>query len=438
VGTPPAENVGLRRGAASGRLPAVGAVLLLCALGAAISHLLLRQNDARRAYEEARADLHRGEYEAAANHLARYLKVQAHDRDALLLAARSARRADLPLEAERWLDVYERCHGKSSELALERTLLAAQQGQLRDRERMLTRMVEADHPDALLVLEALTRGYARTYRLSAAFRSAEALLKRQPDHAQALVWRGWALEHLKRTEEAVDDYARAVQVRPDDAWARLCLAEGLLNLQRYPEALEQFRWLRARHPTNPGVVLGVARCLRGVGAVAAARSLLDELAEAFPDEGLILSERGQLALEEGQPAQAEAWLRQAVSRIPYDHRTHYALYTCLQQQGRAAEARHHLKEHDRIDADQKRLTALEAEFTRSGAAADRRLEAAMLCRKLGQFDAAERHLRAALEEDPSHAPSRAALAKNPGSSQLGAALPPPDNPFEKSIRRGDR
>lgn len=377
-----------------------------------LSYLAARQVWAQQHARAARAALLRNDYPTAADHMARCLEVWRHDQATLLLAARAARQAGRLQEATRLQDLYRRRHGSSPELALERTMLAVQNGGFRDREPILVRMVAENHPDTPLILEALTQGYIKTVRVPEAFRSADGLLRRQPEHAPALVWRGWAREHLNRPEEALDDYQRAVTLQPEDVWARLCLGEVLLNLQRYPEALEQFQWLRQRQPDDAAARLGAARCLVGVGDVDRARVLLDELATAFPEEGLILSERGRLALEEGQPEEAERWLRRAVSLVPFDRQTHHALHSCLQQQGRAEEAAHYLRQSERLDADLKRLRVLETELSRPGPAADRRCEAGRLCRQLGRPDEAERYLLAALQDDPGHRPAHRALAEH--------------------------
>src|SRR6266508_6826473 len=104
------------RGAFRGRLLTIGTALLVVGLGGLIGYLVWRQSWAWRHYQEAQAALGRQDPAAAADHLARCLEVWPHDRATLLLAARTARRADRLPEALHLQDVYRSRHGNSPEL----------------------------------------------------------------------------------------------------------------------------------------------------------------------------------------------------------------------------------------------------------------------------------------------------------------------------------
>src|SRR5947199_372778 len=82
------------------------------------------------------------------------------DADALLLAARAARRARAYDEAQRALEKYQQVRGLDDAGSLEELLLSAE----RDVEQVVDacrQYVERGHPDTPLILEALTRGYLR-------------------------------------------------------------------------------------------------------------------------------------------------------------------------------------------------------------------------------------------------------------------------------------
>ena len=101
------------------------------------------------------------------------------DADALLLAARAARRARAYDEAQRALEKYQQVRGLDDAGSLEELLLSAE----RDVEQVVDacrQYVERGHPDTPLILEALTRGYLRQYRLGEArFCFADGLLRLQ-------------------------------------------------------------------------------------------------------------------------------------------------------------------------------------------------------------------------------------------------------------------
>src|SRR4029077_6714339 len=126
---------------------------------------------------------------------------------------------------------------------LEAALLRAQRGDLAGDERYLVACLEQDHEDSPAILEALTKGYAQTYRLPEALHCAQQWLKRQPDNTQALFWRGLIWEQLYSRREAAEYFRRVVELDPQEDQARLHLAEKLLDSGQPTEASEHLRQL---------------------------------------------------------------------------------------------------------------------------------------------------------------------------------------------------
>src|SRR5205807_5737246 len=124
------------------------------------------------------------------------------------------------------------------------------------------------------------------------------------------------------------------------------------------EAAAEFELLLRLRPRDPEALLGLVRCRRQQNRLEEAQQLLNELTSLRPDDGPVLLERGRLALAGGNPKGAEAWLRKAVERSPCDRETRYALYQCLQQQGKDTEAWESMAVFKRLDADLKRIDVL--------------------------------------------------------------------------------
>src|SRR5436305_676810 len=133
------------------------------------------------------------------------------------------------------------------------------------------------------------------------------MLEEQPDNVYALVRRGWVLERLRFPAEAVENYRRAVALRPGHALARRRLAERLTDAKDPAGAAGQDEALRQIDPKDAGAGVGLARCCLELGRAVDARRLLDELAAAHPADAEVLTERGKLALDDGQDAAAEGW-----------------------------------------------------------------------------------------------------------------------------------
>src|SRR5439155_9769 len=78
--------------------------------------------------------------------------------------------------------------------------------------------------------EALAHGYLTAGRMPEAMHSLDDLLRRQPRHAQALVWRAGARGKREDWENALDDARQAVELRPEFHEARLVMARALERL----------------------------------------------------------------------------------------------------------------------------------------------------------------------------------------------------------------
>src|SRR5262249_53194846 len=153
-------------------------------------------------------------------------------------------------------------------------------------------------------------------------------------------------------------YRQAVALHPESDEAHQRLADTLLIAGSAAEALEQFEWLRARRPEEPALLLGAARCHHKLGQLDQAVALLDPLLARQPDNAAALEERGEIAADQGQDAEAEKWFRAAVAVKPHDRQANYNLFQCLQRLGKTDEAREIGARVDQLDADLKRLDEL--------------------------------------------------------------------------------
>src|SRR5205807_1880967 len=137
--------------------------------------------------------------------------------------------------------------------------------------------VEKDHPDKLLILEALTRGYMLTYQLPSAVACLNRWLNAQPNSLQALLWRGQVLRVRGQYEPGATDYEQALQLDPDCDEARLNLAQILIHENKPAEAVGHFDILAEREPGNVAAILGLGRCKAALGEVESARQIFDRL-----------------------------------------------------------------------------------------------------------------------------------------------------------------
>ena len=281
----------------------------------------------------------------AKQHLDRCLIVRFRSARVHLLAAQTARRRDAYDEAEKHLTACVQLQGKPEAVALERLLLTAQRGDLDDVEKLLKARADAKDAEAVLVLEALAKGYLSRFWKADAVACLNKLLARQPRHPQAWLWRARAWECLaasgetERENDALSDYEKAVELEPSFE-ARLGLAGALYRVGRPWDAMLEFEALLHLQAANPDAILGLARCRYSLHEVDQAARLLDQLLEQQPDNATALLERGRLAFHAGRLAEAETWLRQAEAAAPlYDCDACRFLYQCLATLNKDEEAR---------------------------------------------------------------------------------------------------
>lgn len=339
------------------------------------------------------------------------------------LAAQVARRRGAYDEAEWHLGECRRLQGPAEAIDLEGALLCAQRGDLARVESRLWAAIRKDHPETPLILEALTKGYAQTYRMPQALNCVQGWLERQPDNVQAVCWRGLIWERLYHFQEALEDYRRVVDLDPEEDQARVHLAERLLEAGQAAEALEHFQRVAQRQPENAAAHLGVARSQIDLGRYEEARHGLDDLLSERPEDGLVLIERGKVALLTNEPAEAETWLRKALAVLPYERSANYYLYQCLERLGRPKEAERYLAEAERIATDMERLVQATQKMTTASPDPSLCCEVGKILLRNGQAEQGLRWLGNALQEDPRHQPAHQALAdyyERTGNAALAA------------------
>jgi tetratricopeptide (TPR) repeat protein len=127
-------------------------------------------------------------------------------------------------------------------------------------------------------------------------------------------WLGDAAGDLLRRSECRDraekEFQRALAVEPRHEMARQALAELLEEDDRLEEALAQYAALAAECPASDTAKLGVARMLRGLGALDQARLALESLRPAPESSADAAAEQGQIDLESGDYEEAQKWFRQ--------------------------------------------------------------------------------------------------------------------------------
>jgi predicted Zn-dependent protease len=367
---------------------------------------------ARGHVQAARLALDRHDWSAAQRHLSAYLRARPDDPEAHRLAARAARRLELPDEAQAHLDACRRLQGGDTQAVnVEQALLRVQRGDLRGAESFLRSCVARDDPDAVEILDVLSAALIFDYRLPEAHRLLDDLLRRQPDNFDMLVRHAWTAQSQAWNTVAVESLNKALRLRPEADEVRLSLVHNLLTLDRYADALAHVEHLRERQQDNPEIVFALARCLSGQGQKEQAAKLLDGLLAQGVSNAAVLGERGWLAVELDRPEEGEAYLRRAQAAGPPDQTLLTRFADCLRLNGKHDEARRYREQADRLREDTLQALQLTKKI-REERPDDPDLCHALACLllRLDRGSDALHFFHKALEKDPRHRPTHESLA----------------------------
>jgi tetratricopeptide (TPR) repeat protein len=363
-------------------------------------------------YRAGRAELERYHSPAAIEHLVKCLEIWPHDPDALVLAARAARRLEDFDLAETFLDK-ARGMRRNYDPVVETLLLRAARGELAEVEKICQQRVEQDDPDSGLILEALVSGALRSFRIKYAQNCLQRWQEREPNNPQVLFMRGFLYEYMGVRQEAAASFRAALEIDAEHDAARLHLTLHLLDLLRGAEAIPHLEYLQSRQPDNLRIPVILAQCKDQMGEPTEAEAILDGVLARDPTFVLALAERGKIALRNGQLRDAEKWLEQASRGDPGNYSVHHMLYQCLVQNGKpkeAAEVQQHLKQIEEDVAALRDIIGTKMQKNPYDVALH--YEAGMIALRSGSPKDALRWFESALKIEPQHAPTHRALAEH--------------------------
>ncbi len=321
------------------------------------------------------------------------------------LFARVARQSGAFEDAEEQLELCMKWEGESPRVAFERTLLSVQQGRFRrETEIQLYKRIEQGDVESVEILEALSVGCLVNYRFPEAHGYLSRWIELAPDNFQALVWRSAVKERLSDMPGARADAAQAVALAPANFSAQLSLGQILMKLTEFQEAEVVFERLAERYPRDPLVAMGLAQVKSKMqpDGVEAAR-IFDDLLTRFPDDSPVLFERGRLALQIGDSARAESWLRKAAELTPAEYEIQYTLLQSLRQQGKLRDADQVEKTVRRLEEASQRLHELDEKLKKEPYNLSHHCAIAQIFLEVGNHKEAVRWLQTALKID-SHEP----------------------------------
>ncbi len=222
-----------------------------------------------------------------------------------------------------------------------------------DRARAPLARAHALVPDDADDLIYLVRVEFQLHDFSGAERDLTPFVGHHPDNAEACYLMASLLHQKPQTAvttQAALGYARRAQAgAPGNADVSVLLGQALLDAGQTAQALPVFRQAQAQAPNSVLALHGLLTCctiLGRPGEAARAKALLDaalarrvrmghasDLLLANPSDIAAMLEMARLHEENGEPAVAGSFYRQAVRHAPHDARARSALGAFLQRVG---------------------------------------------------------------------------------------------------------
>lgn len=364
----------------------------------------------------ARAALSRGEIELALRELQAAERFQPDRSEVLYLLGRAYRRDGRVELAASYLDRAEQAGWPIEDLHQQRRLGLLQIGHFAEGEPYLRSVLRQNASDELAeeVYEAHAKGLLYAHRFNEAVICLNFWADWRPRAVQPRFWRADVWFRMGMWRNAVDEYEAILRIDPEHLDSRRRLADALLNLNEVESALSHYeRCLRVR-PDDHDSRIGVASCCRRLGELARAESVLRGIPErevSTIHRAHVLSELGQIALEQRETETARQLLEQAADLDPRNAVARHALGVACSRLGFDQQAASRFAEAEQIHRDFGRLTDVTRELLKTPGLAELRYEAGCILMKYGMQREGAGWMATALMYEPNHGPTHERLAR---------------------------
>jgi tetratricopeptide (TPR) repeat protein len=256
-----------------------------------------------------------------------------------LYRARLARKAGSIEKARQYLDKAEKQGLVADRVARERILLRAQSGEVQDAQSLLPVLLQGSPSDSPEVCEAFALGFCKSHT---SMRGAIALLNGwvvdyPEDPRPHLLLAELSLEVMD-IDNALLELRRALRVAPTHGGAALKLGELTLQQQEPDEAMKLFQTAAHNKATRPAALVWQARCLRTVGRLAEAQTILDQAFEEAPGSSMGNIEQAYLEIAAGEFDAAAKRTQEVLEREPFRHEARAPLATAMRSLGQVEAA----------------------------------------------------------------------------------------------------
>ncbi len=189
----------------------------------------------------------------------------------------------------------------------------------------------------------------RTFTWAPAWKTQRALgqtiLSRFPDSFLGHTVMGAGLAEEGNFNDAVEEYHRAIRLKPDLAWVHYNFAITLQDMGRTQEAVQEYRAAIQIQSKNPSYHNNLGTILYQQGRLSESEAELREAVRLAPEHVRARVNLGNVLDDLGRPAEAETEYREAIRRAPDFTGAYYNLALSLNRQGKKEEAAQALEDY---------------------------------------------------------------------------------------------
>jgi len=370
-------------------------------------------NEAQFHWQQAQEAIADREFTQAVSHLAKCLESWPYNAEARFLMARTCRRSGDLSQWKVHLAWAEALRWPKDQITLERQLRRAQVGDIWEVEDTLFNLLNTQPPEEVIILESLVNGFIENDRLLDVVALTTTWINRFPKDWLPLVYRGNAqLRLYGKPAEAVQDFQRVLEFKPDHPEAHLALALVLANDGQFKEAIPHYQFYLERRPQDPTEALfGLASCQYSIGKTDQAREALDKLLAQTKNNPGAMFLQAKIELAEGRLPEALDWLKKADALSPFQADITNALVHVCGQLSLKDEMSFYKQRLDDIKKRDEVLDRLVSESKTKPDDPEIRFELATTCLKYGRDEEASHWFQGILRKNPNHLPTLKALAE---------------------------
>ena len=274
-----------------------------------------------------------------------------------------------------------------------------------DRDLAEALLRQGRRSESIEVLLEIGNGLVRSGEPNRGVEFLERAVAVEPSSARSQGSLAQGLLESDRFGEAIVAFERTIELGGDGPGVRLYLGAALWESGRYPEAEEQYRRIVTRYPTALGAALqSLGGLLLWQGRYAEAVEPLRQAAGVVTDSVTVRFDLARALDGVGELADARQGYERVIEMAPQFSKAHYRLARLLQRQGETADAQRVMERFGE-------LHAAEQTRTRETGLADARENLAWELLRRGQFGAAADRFRELPETPDTLAGLAASLAQ---------------------------